>query len=176
MLKLPVPKANFHTEVIQLSMLQKAMVESLADRAQDVRDRKVDPRVDNMLKITNDGRKLALDMRLINPLTPDDPDGKVAVCARNVARIWEETKERRGTQLVFCDLSTPKDDGTFNVYDDLKKKLLAEGIPENEIAFIHDANTDVRRKDLFAKVRSREIRILMGSTGAILRRSPTKLS
>ena len=117
-----------------------------------------------MLRITNDGRKLALDMRLINPLAADDPNGKVAVCARNVYRIWEQTKEKRSTQLVFCDLSTPTKDGSFNVYHDLKKKLMDAGIPEDEIAFIHDADSEAKKKELFAKVRTGQIRVLMGST------------
>lgn len=164
MLKLPVPKANFHTEVIQPSELQQEMVRGLAERAEAIRAGGVDPRVDNMLRITNDGRKLALDMRLINPLAADDPNGKVATCARNVIRIWEQTKEQRSAQLVFCDLSTPKDDGSFSVYNDLKKKLMEAGIPEEEIAFIHDANTEARKKELFSKVRSGQVRILMGST------------
>ena len=164
MLKLPVPKANFHTEVIQPSELQQEMVRGLAERAEAIRVGGVDPRVDNMLRITNDGRKLALDMRLINPLAADDPNGKVATCARNVIRIWEQTKEQRSAQLVFCDLSTPKDDGSFSVYNDLKKKLIEVGIPEEEIAFIHDANTEARKKELFSKVRSGQVRILMGST------------
>ena len=164
MLKLPVPKANFHTEVIQPSELQQEMVRGLAERAEAIRAGGVDPRVDNMLRITNDGRKLALDMRLINPLAADDPNGKVATCARNVIRIWEQTKEQRSAQLVFCDLSTPKDDGSFSVYNDLKKKLMEAGIPEEEIDFIHDANTEVRKKELFSKVRSGQVRILMGST------------
>ena len=164
MLKLPVPKANFHTEVIQPSELQQEMVRGLAERAEAIRAGGVDPRADNMLRITNDGRKLALDMRLINPLAADDPNGKVATCARNVICIWEQTKEQRSTQLVFCDLSTPKDDGSFSVYNDLKKKLMEAGIPEEEIAFIHDANTEARKKELFARVRSGQVRVLMGST------------
>ncbi|MGI5952759.1 MAG: SNF2-related protein [Dysosmobacter sp.] len=164
MLKLPVPKTNFHTEVIQPSELQQEMVRGLAERAEAIRAGGVDPRVDNMLRITNDGRKLALDMRLINPLAADDPNGKVATCARNVIRIWEQTREQRSAQLVFCDLSTPKDDGSFSVYNDLKKKLMEAGIPEEEIAFIHDANTEARKKELFSKVRSGQVRILMGST------------
>lgn len=154
MLKLPVPKANFHTEVIQPSELQQEMVRGLAKRAELIRGGGVDPKTDNMLRITNDGRKLALDMRLINPLAADDPNGKVATCARNVIRIWEQTQEQRSAQLVFCDLSTPKDDGTFSVYNDLKKKFMEAGIPEEEIAFIHDANTEARKKELFSKVRS----------------------
>ena len=164
MLKLPVPKANFHTEVIKPSEIQQEMVAGLAERAEKIRAGGVDPKVDNMLRITNDGRKLALDMRLINPLAADDPNGKVSTCARNVFRIWEQTTEQRGAQLVFCDLSTPKDDGSFNVYDDLKKKLMAMGIPENEIAYIHDANTEARKKELFAKVRAGQVRVLLGST------------
>lgn len=164
MLHLPVPKANFHTEVIKPSELQQEMVKGLAERAEKIRDGGVDPHVDNMLRITNDGRKLALDMRLINPLAADDPNGKVAVCARNVYKIWEQTKEQRSTQLVFCDLSTPTKDGSFNVYDDLKKKLMEQGIPEDEIAFIHDADSEVKKKALFAKVRAGQIRVLMGST------------
>ena len=164
MLKLPVPKANFHTEVIKPSELQQEMIASLAERAEAIRAGHVDPTIDNMLKITNDGRKLALDMRLVQPLAPDDPNGKVAVCARNVFQIWEQTRQQRSAQLVFCDLSTPKGDGSFNVYDDLKQKLMEKGIPEDEIAFIHDADTDVRKQALFAKVRAGTVRILMGST------------
>ena len=182
MLKLPVPKANFHTEVIQPSELQQEMVRGLAERAEAIRAGGVDPRVDNMLRITNDGRKLALDMRLINPLAADDPNGKVVTCARNVIRIWEQTREQRSAQLVFCDLSTPSKttpiemqkngDGVYemipdqftDVYNDLKKKLMEAGIPEEEIAFIHDANTEARKKELFSKVRSGQVRILMGST------------
>ena len=164
MLNLPVPKANFHTEVIKPSQWQQDMIAELAERAERIRNREVDPATDNMLKVTNDGRKLALDQRLINPLLPDDPDGKVAVCAANVYRIWEQHREKRLTQLVFCDLSTPKTDGTFNVYDDLKAKLMAKGIPEHEIAFIHNADTEARKKELFAKVRKGQIRVLMGST------------
>ena len=164
MLHLPVPKANFHTEVIKPSEIQQEMIKGLAERAEKIRGGGVDPHVDNMLRITNDGRKLALDMRLIQPLAPDDPDGKVAVCARNVYRIWEQTKEKRSTQLVFCDLSTPTTDGSFSVYDDLKKKLLDAGIPEDEIAFIHTADSEAKKKELFAKVRAGQVRILMGST------------
>ena len=164
MLQLPVPKANFHTEVIAPSELQQEMVASLAERAEKIRAGKVDPTVDNMLKITNDGRKLALDMRLVQALSPDDPNGKVAVCARNVFQIWEQTKAQRSAQLVFCDLSTPKGDGSFNVYDDLKQKLMEKGVPEDEIAFIHEADTDVRKQALFAKVRAGTVRVLMGST------------
>ena len=164
MLQLPVPKANFHTEVIKPSMLQQEMIEGLAERAEAIRDGGVDPSVDNMLRITNDGRKLALDMRLIQPLAPDDENGKIAVCARNVHCIWEQTQEQRSAQLVFCDLSTPKNDGSFNVYDDLKKKLMDKGVPEEEIAYIHSANTEAKKKELFAHVRSGQVRVLMGST------------
>ena len=164
MLKLPVPTANFHTEVIQPSELQKEMIQGLAERAEKIRAGGVDPHVDNMLRITNDGRKLALDMRLINPLAADDPNGKVAVCARNVFRIWEQTKEKRSAQLVFCDLSTPTTDGSFSVYDDLKKKLMDAGIPEEEIAFIHTADSEAKKKELFSKVRAGQVRVLLGST------------
>jgi len=164
MLHLPVPKANFHTEVIKPSELQQEMVKGLAERAEKIRGGGVDPHVDNMLRITNDGRKLALDMRLINPLAADDPNGKVAVCSRNVYKIWEKTKEQRSTQLVFCDLSTPTKDGSFNVYDDLKKKLMDQGIPEDEIAFIHDADSEVKKKLLFGRVNEGQVRVLIGST------------
>ena len=164
MLKLPVPKANFHTEVIQPSELQKEMIKGLAERAEKIRAGGVDPHVDNMLRITNDGRKLALDMRLINPLAADDPNGKVAVCAQNVFRIWEQTKEKRSAQLVFCDLSTPTTDGSFSVYDDLKKKLMDAGIPEEEITFIHTADSEAKKKELFSKVRAGQVRVLLGST------------
>ena len=177
MLKLPVPKANFHTEVIKPSPMQQDMIKSLADRAEEIRAGKVDPSVDNMLRITNDGRKLALDMRLVNPLAPDTEDSKTSICARNVYSIWERTQEQKSAQLVFCDLSTPGKtidmemrDGVAvmsdfqNVYDDLKKKLVAKGIPPEEIAFIHEANTEVRKKELFARVRSGQVRVLIGST------------
>ena len=164
MLGLPVPKANFHTEVMKPSELQQKMIQGLAERAERIHGGGVDPHVDNMLRITNDGRKLALDMRLIQPLAPDDPGGKVAVCARNVYRIWEQTKEKRSAQLVFCDLSTPTTDGSFSVYDDLKKKLMGTGIPEGEIAFIHTADSEVKKKELFARVRSGQVRVLLGST------------
>ena len=164
MLKLPVPKANFHTEVMKPSEIQKEMIRGLAERAEKIHAGGVDPHVDNMLRITNDGRKLALDMRLIQPLAPDDPNGKVAVCARNVYRIWEQTKEKRSAQLVFCDLSTPTTDGSFSVYDDLKKKLMDAGIPEEEIAFIHTADSEAKKKELFSKVRAGQVRVLLGST------------
>ena len=164
MLNLPVPKANFHTEVIKPSEWQKEMVEQLADRAQEIRSGNVDPSIDNMLLVTNDGRKLALDQRLINEMLPDDPNGKIAVCANNVFRIWEENMESKLTQLVFSDLSTPHGDGKFNAYDDLKSKLLEKGVPAEEIAYIHDANTETKKKELFARVRKGQIRILLGST------------
>ena len=164
MLMLPVPKANFHTEVIKPSPMQEDMIKYLADRAEEIRAGHVDPSVDNMLRITNDGRKLALDMRLVNPLAPDSDTSKTSICARNVYSIWERTQEQRSAQLVFCDLSTPKNDGSFNFYDDLKKKLIAKGIPPEEIAYIHEANTEVRKKELFYKVRSGQVRVLIGST------------
>ena len=164
MLKLPVPKANFHTEVLSPTKMQKEMIEGLAERAEKIRSGSIDPSVDNMLKVTNDGRKLALDMRLINPLAGDDENGKVATCADNIHRIWKDNMETKSTQLVFCDLSTPKNDGNFNVYDDIKNKLIEKGIPEEEIAYIHNANTEVKKKELFSKVRTGQVRILMGST------------
>ena len=164
MLNLPVPKANFHNVVLKPSEWQKDMVAQLAERAEEVRGGNVDPSVDNMLKITNDGRKLALDQRLINPMLPDDPEGKAAVCAGNVFRIWEETKPGRSTQMVFCDLSTPKGDGTFNVYEDIRARLIEKGVPDEEIAFIHHADTETKKKELFAKVRKGQVRVLLGST------------
>jgi N12 class adenine-specific DNA methylase len=164
MLNLPVPTANFHTEVIKPTQWQKDMITELAERAEKIRDGEVNPSIDNMLLVTNDGRKLALDQRLMNPMLPDDPNGKVSVCANNVFRIWEETKDKRSTQLIFSDLSTPHGDGKFNVYVDMKAKLIAKGIPANEIAFIHDADTETEKKALFAKVRKGQIRVLMGST------------
>ena len=164
MLMLPVPKANFHTEVIKPSPMQEDMIKSLADRAEEIRAGHVDPSVDNMLRITNDGRKLALDMRLVNPLAPDSDTSKTSICARNVYSIWERTREQKSAQLVFCDLSTPKGDGSFNVYDDLKQKLTEKGVPPEEIAYIHEANTEVRKKELFSKVRSGQVRVLIGST------------
>lgn len=164
MLNLPVPKANYKTVVCKPSEMQKEMVSSLAERADAVRSGAVDPSVDNMLLITNDGRKLALDQRLLNPMLPDFEGSKVNVCAGNIYRIWEDTKEQRLTQLVFCDLSTPKNDGTFSVYNDLRDKLIARGIPAEEIAFVHDANNEAQKKELFAKVRRGKIRVLFGST------------
>ena len=164
MLKLPVPEAEYHNVVLQPSEQQKEIVASLSERAEKVRNKQVNSNEDNMLVITNDGRKLALDQRLINPMLPDSDTGKVAVCAENVYNIWERTAEKKSTQMVFVDLSTPHNDGQFNVYDDLKKKLLDRGIPESEIAYIHDAKTEAAKKELFGKVRSGEIRVLIGST------------
>ena len=164
MLKLPVPEAHYHNIALKPSEYQKQIVASLAERAEKVRNREVDSRVDNMLLITNDGRKLALDQRLVNPMLPSDPNSKAAKCAENVFEIWQRTAGQRSTQMIFCDLSTPKDDGTFSVYDDIHAKLLELGIPENEIAFIHNAKSEVQKKDLFGKVRSGQVRILLGST------------
>ena len=164
MLKLPVPKVNYHNIKTKPSEIQTEMVASLAKRAEKVRARLVEPNIDNMLKITNDGRKLALDQRMIDPMLPDDPDSKVNACVDNVYRIWEEYADTKATQLVFCDLSTPKNDGTFNVYDDMREKLIARGIPAEQIRFIHEATTDAQKKELFGKVRSGEVRVLFGST------------
>ncbi|HBH1710554.1 TPA: DEAD/DEAH box helicase family protein [Clostridioides difficile] len=164
MLKLPVPKVNYHNIKTKPSEIQTEMVASLAKRAEKVRARLVEPNIDNMLKITNDGRKLALDQRMIDPILPDEPDSKVNVCVDNVYRIWEEHAATKATQLVFCDLSTPKNDGTFNVYDDMREKLIARGIPAEQIRFIHEATTDAQKKELFGKVRSGEVRVLFGST------------
>ena len=164
MLNLPVPEAHYHNIALKPSEYQKEIVASLAERAEKVRNREVDSSVDNMLLITNDGRKLALDQRLVNPMLPSDPDSKAAKCAENVFEIWRRTAGQRSTQMIFCDLSTPKDDGTFSVYDDIHAKLLELGIPENEIAFIHNAKSEVQKKDLFGKVRNGQVRILLGST------------
>ena len=164
MLKLPVPKVNYHNIKTKPSEIQTEMVASLAKRAEKVRARLVEPNIDNMLKITNDGRKLALDQRMIDPMLPDDPDSKVNACVDNVYRIWEEHADTKATQLVFCDLSTPKNDGTFNVYDDMREKLIARGIPAEQVRFIHEATTDAQKKELFGKVRSGEVRVLLGST------------
>lgn len=164
MLKLPVPKVNYYNIKTKPSEIQTEMVASLAKRAEKVRARLVEPNIDNMLKITNDGRKLALDQRMIDPMLPDDPDSKVNACVDNVYRIWEEHADTKATQLVFCDLSTPKNDGTFNVYDDMREKLIARGIPAGQIRFIHEATTDAQKKELFGKVRSGEVRVLLGST------------
>ena len=164
MLKLPVPTVNYHNIKTKPSEIQTEMVASLAKRAEKVRARLVEPNIDNMLKITNDGRKLALDQRMIDPMLPDDPDSKVNACVDNVYRIWEEHADTKATQLVFCDLSTPKNDGTFNVYDDMREKLVARGIPAEQVRFIHEATTDAQKKELFGKVRSGEVRVLFGST------------
>lgn len=164
MLKLPVPTVNYHNIKTKPSEIQTEMVASLAKRAEKVRARLVEPNIDNMLKITNDGRKLALDQRMIDPMLPDDPESKVNTCVDNVYRIWKEHADTKATQLVFCDLSTPKNDGTFNVYDDMREKLMARGIPAEQIRFIHEATTDAQKKELFGKVRSGEVRVLFGST------------
>ena len=170
-LHLPTPKANYETVVVKPSEIQKQMVQALSERAAKVHARQVEPTEDNMLKITSDGRKLGLDQRLINPLLPDDPGSKVNACVNNVFRIWDEGRDKRLTQLVFCDLSTPKGKSTtpdekdnFNVYDDIRSKLMAKGVPAEEIAFIHDADTEAKKKELFAKVRSGQVRVLIGST------------
>ena len=164
MLNLPVPKANYHNVVIEPSDIQKDLVKELSDRAERVRNKLVDSSIDNMLKITNDGRKLALDQRLSNDMLEDFEKSKVATCANNIYEIWNKTSDKKSAQLVFCDLSTPHNDGKFNVYDDLKSKLIERGIPEEEISFIHEANTDVRKQELFNKVRKGQVRVLMGST------------
>lgn len=184
-LNLPVPKANFETIVVKPSSIQEEMVEKLGERADDIKKGNVNPKDDNMLKITNEGRKLALDQRLINDMLPDFENSKVNACAENIYKIWKETEENKSTQLVFCDLSTPKNSNTIDnpyemefingkwklkewkftdVYTDLKRKLIEKGIPENEIAFIHDANNEVKKQELFSKVRAGNIRVLMGST------------
>lgn len=164
MLNLPVPEAEYENVILKPSEFQREMIASLAERADAVRNREVSPQEDNMLRITNDGRRLALDQRLINPLLPDDVNSKTSECAEKAFRIWEATKEQRSTQLIFSDLSTPKGDGSFNVYDDIKNKLIAKGVPEDEIAFIHSANTEVKKAKLFSKVRSGKVRFLLGST------------
>ena len=163
-LHLPVPEAKFETVVVKPSEIQQDMVKSLSERAAEVHSGAVDPSVDNMLKITSDGRKIGLDQRLMNPLTPDDPYSKMNACVDNVLRIWNETKEDNLTQLIFCDMSTPKGDGSFNVYDDIRTKLLAAGVPESEVEFIHNADTEGKKADLFSKVRSGKVRVLLGST------------
>ena len=164
MLNLPVPQAEYINEVLKPSETQEEMVSSFADRAEAVRNGNVNPRFDNMLKITNDGRKLALDQRLMNEMLPDEPESKVNRCVDNAFKVWEESSADKGTQLIFCDLSTPKADGTFNVYDDVREKLVARGVPREEVAFIHEYNTETKKADLFAKVRAGQVRILMGST------------
>ena len=164
MLNLPVPKAVYHNIAVKPTDIQKELVASLSERAEKVRKKMVDSSVDNMLLITNDGRKLALDQRLTNEMLPDDPNSKVSACVNNVYEIWEKTSEQRSTQLIFCDLSTPHNDGRFNVYDDIRKKLISKGVPENEIAFIHDADSEAKKKELFSKVRTGKVRVLIGST------------
>ena len=163
-LHLPVPEAKFETVVAKPSDLQKEMVQELSKRAAEIHSGTVDASVDNMLCVTNDGRKIGLDVRLMNPMLPDDPNSKLNVCVQNVLKIWEEGKDQKLTQLLFCDLSTPKNDGNFNVYDDIRKKLIAAGVPENEIEFIHNADTEAKKAALFSKVRSGDVRVLLGST------------
>ena len=164
MLKLPVPEVDYENVVLKPSDYQKDIVSSLAERAEAVRNREVDSTIDNMLKITNDGRKLALDQRLINPMLPDEETSKSNMCVEKAFEIWEQTKEQKSTQLIFCDLSTPKGDGNFNVYDDIRDKFVAKGVPREEIAFIHEANTENRKAELFSKVRAGQVRFLLGST------------
>ena len=164
MLDLPVPQAHYHNIAVKPSEMQKEMVASLAERAEKVRGGNVDSSVDNMLKITNDGRKLALDQRMLNDILPDFEDSKINACVDNIYRIWEENADKKSAQLVFCDLSTPKNDGTFSVYDDIRKKLIERGIPESEVKFIHEADTDIKKKELFQKTRKGEVRVLLGST------------
>ena len=163
-LKLPVPEAEYETVVLKPTEQQKEIVESLGERAEVVRNGGVDASVDNMLKITNDGRKCALDQRLLNDMLPDAGESKVNACVENAFQVWEDGKDTQATQLIFCDLSTPKTDGTFNVYDDVRNKLVERGIPKEQIAFIHEYNTEVKKAELFAKVRAGQVRILMGST------------
>ena len=163
-LNLPVPKAYYHNEVIKPSEIQLEFVKTFAERAEKVRNKEVDSSIDNMLKITNDGRKLALDQRLIDEMLPDYEDSKIEKCSQNIYKIWEENKDKKLTQLLFCDLSTPKNDGTFSAYNDMKNKLIDKGIPEEEIEFIHNAHTDAKKKELFAKVRRGQVRVLIGST------------
>ena len=163
-LHLPTPEAVYHNIVAQPTEIQKDMVQELSERAAAVHSGKVDASVDNMLKVTSDGRKLGLDQRIINPLLPDEPQSKVNLCVENIAQIWRDGSADKLTQLVFCDISTPKENGSFNIYDDIRRKLITKGIPESEIAFIHEANTEVKKKELFAKVRTGQVRVLMGST------------
>ena len=163
-LHLPVPEAKFETVVAKPSEIQKEMVQELSKRAAEIHSGAVDASVDNMLCVTNDGRKIGLDVRLMNPMLPDDPNSKLNVCVQNVLKIWEEGKDQKLTQLLFCDLSTPKNDGNFNVYEDIRKKLVAAGVPENEIEFIHNADTEAKKAALFSKVRSGDVRVLLGST------------
>ena len=163
-INLPVPEAEYRVISVKPSDMQKEMVTELGERAERVRNGMVNPTEDNMLLITNEGRKLALDQRLVNEMFPDDDNSKVNACVDEVYRFWYDTKEDKLTQLLFCDLSTPKKDGSFSVYNDVRDKLVSKGVPEKEIQFIHDANTEVRKKELFAKVRKGDVRILMGST------------
>ena len=163
-LNLPVPQAKFETVVVKPSEIQQDMVQALSERAAEVHSGSVDPSVDNMLKITSDGRKIGLDQRLMNSALPDDPNSKLNACVNNVLRIWNDTKEQKLTQLIFCDMSTPKGDGSFNVYDDIRSKLLTAGVPEQEIEFIHNADTENKKAELFSKVRSGQVRVLLGST------------
>lgn len=163
-LHLSTPEAVYHNVLAKPTDIQKKMVQELSKRAAAVHEKRVDPKTDNMLKITSDGRKLGLDQRILNPLLPDDPRSKVNLCVENIVRIWREGEAEKLTQLVFSDLSTPKGDGSFTVYEDIRRKLVERGIPESEIAFIHTADTEARKKELFAKVRSGQVRVLMGST------------
>ncbi len=167
MLKLPVPEAEFVNEVLKPSEIQQEMVASFSDRAEAVRSGRVDPKDDNMLRITNDGRKCALDQRLMNPLLPDDGESKVNACIRNAYKVWQDGQADRTAQVIFCDLSTPKGDGTFNVYDDIRNKLEEMGVPREEIAFIHEATTETQKAELFAKVRAGQVRVLLGSTAKL---------
>ena len=164
MLKLPVPEAEFHNVSVKPSEHQKEMIKSLSERADKVRNGEVDSTVDNMLKITNDGRKLALDQRLLNPMLPDFENSKVNACVDNVYNIWKESTPNKSAQLLFCDLSTPKGNNEFSVYTDIRNKLIAKGIPEDEIKFIHEADTEVKKQELFKKVRKGDVRVLLGST------------
>jgi hypothetical protein len=164
MLKLPVPEVEYVDMVTKPSEHQKEAVKGLAERADKVRSNQVEPHEDNMLKITSDGKKLALDQRLMNPLLPDEPNSKINTCVKNVFDIWQNTAEQKSTQLLFCDLSTPHYDGNFNVYDDIKDKLIQKGVPSEEVVFIHDAKTEIQKSELFAKVRKGQVRVLIGST------------
>ena len=164
MLNLPVPEAHFHNIIAKPSDIQNDMIAALSDRAKDIHDKKVQPEEDNMLKVTNDGRKIGLDQRLIDPLLPDDPNSKVNTCIANAFDIYRKNDDKKSTQLIFCDFSTPKNDGSFNLYDDIRNKLIARGIPKEEIAFIHEADSEAKKKELFSKVRQGKVRILLGST------------
>ena len=164
MLNLPRPKADYENVQLKPSEIQKTLVADLAERAEAIRNGSVDPSIDNMLRITNDGRKLALDQRLFEDIYPDDKNSKINSLIQRAIPIWQESKAQKGVQLIFCDMSTPKKDGSFNVYDDIRDKLIAEGVPADEIAFIHDANTIARKNKLFAKVRKGTVRFLLGST------------